>query len=639
MAPQQKIRVAQDSISVSKYHACGTVGNAADVSDVVDMEVDDEVRDVGPEKPKPRGNMSTITGSPAFHRSIGDIEEAASNSAPCVSPALDRDDAVKRRRIEETTSRVPRRISRGQVVLENRQENPTSLVAAEVAAKVAPTVVVAIEPVGCRVVRLLCSAASELRAISRTESPPECVFSPFLDHDLLKAASDASNDDVACRLLDMCRERGVKWLSDLEKLEAKLVTRNQDMQQGARHGCPKALLQDTREAGVSFGRALEYIVSGLAFAPDDASAALTLEDELTEFASSSMDGFPAATASEKKAAIADVFGSFGGLKGYGTYLHRVVGLPGAEVPLSGRSAWQRLLSEIEVSVKLAHLPENVCSNMHWLMLPQTGVGDDAIRKLMFSVAFSPLRRRGIYVAMRVCWMLGRLRDSTPMWMKALSQARTLHFGSPVLKQHSSILESHSMMRSLVARAVCAAVETSTAQLFKSLECTVIAGCQSPHMLIRGDTRPGPSLLASTCVGASVASSQSDIATIVRIRVAQSRRRVMTEMLRRQRAVRRNCPGVSLHENAMKQLSLCFNSLRDALSANAVALSSSTLTEFCSRRIDAALVTTTFTCEEKKALEARHLEFVAVAKRQEALLHSSRRCMETVRDAVSQAGKQ
>jgi hypothetical protein len=226
-----------------------------------------------------------------------------------------------------------------------------------------------------------------------------------------------------------------------------------------------------------------------------------------------------------------------------------------------------------------------------------------------------------------------------------------------------------MMRNFVDRALSVAIQASVAQLFESLESTIIAGCQSPHLLLRPVTQPALSSFFVAGVVAAVISvvggvdganvdvdnttgdlssmnavvadatavdvAGSTLAEASQVVAAQSRRRVLQEIQLRQGVVIGSSRSQILDGCPIAKLSRSFIALRDALSATAVAFSGAVVAEFCGRRVDTVLATTTFTDEEQHALETRHSELSVAAEKAEAVLQSCRLCAAAVRDALAQ----
>ncbi|CAE7572035.1 GIP, partial [Symbiodinium sp. CCMP2456] len=160
------------------------------------------------------------------------------------------------------------------------------------------------------------------------------------------------------RFAKLCRDRAPQWLASLEKLELRLSKSSQEAREIEQKEHAGEVLTKARSAGFSFGRALQEVIGG---SPGCSAGALTLEEELVEFASAAARGHCGAgdflLGKDAASSAADLFVLFGGVEGYAKYLRDQVKISGADVALNGGAAWRRLLAELEVAVRLAHPPE------------------------------------------------------------------------------------------------------------------------------------------------------------------------------------------------------------------------------------------------------------------------------------------
>merc|ERR1712232_383351 len=133
-------------------------------------------------------------------------------------------------------------------------------------------------------------------------------------------------------------------------------------------------------------------------------------------------------------------------EGYTTYLGKDVGISGADVPLNGGAAWQRMLAEIEVAMRLAYVSKEQLQLLAINGVRCSGTGvhghqllEDVAAKLMLRVAFGPLKRRVNYIAARVAWVLRQQKDAVLEEMRALSEGPSARFHSPLYAQHLGIM--------------------------------------------------------------------------------------------------------------------------------------------------------------------------------------------------------
>ncbi|CAE8599542.1 unnamed protein product, partial [Polarella glacialis] len=182
--------------------------------------------------------------------------------------------------------------------------------------------------------------------------------------------------------------------------------------------------------------------------------------------------------------------------GYAAYLRNEVKIPGADVPLNGGAAWQRLLAEVEVAMRLAHPPPEELANIMVAAVRAGGTGvhghtrwEDVSSKLMLSIAFDPLLRRIRYIAARVIWVLQNQKAAVSEWMSVLSEGPAARIYSPLFAQHLTVLRASPIVRELVFGAYDEAVAFVGEQVLKNLAGTLTAACINPEIMLRPRTQP------------------------------------------------------------------------------------------------------------------------------------------------------
>lgn len=530
-------------------------------------------------------------------------------------------------------------------------------------------------------------------------------FDPALKRTVLigAAASSATNGDdqlpaaVLCgpsaasaleeRFAILCNERVPQWVQDLERLENRLSKSSMDARENEHKEDSDEVLRKARAAGLSFGRALQEVIGGT---PGCNAGALTLEEELVEFAFAAAKGqcgtgHDTLTGKDAAAGAADLFAGFGGVEGYAAYLRDQVKISGAEVPLNGGAAWQRLLAEVEVAMRLAHPPKEELANITQAAIAAGGTGvhghqrwEDVASKLMLSAAFEPLLRRVRYVAARVIWVLRHQKLAVSEWMSILSDGPGARIYSPLFSQHLSVLRASPIVKDLVFSAYDNAVAVVGAQILKNLSGTLTAACINPEIMLRPKTQQNieeelkqPTRPASPIVpdaeappaassdaakeeagsgsggGSAPAASpdqpKSGSSSSGSSRAKEARRRVMAEMQRRS-GPSGGLPG-DLRDKVFDpkeaagtvglvtvQLKHSFRVLADILANQAFAFADAGLKDLCRRQVDEAMNTISFTPEQRRVLSDRHQELVDVARQVEDRLAAVRRCLASLRTA-------
>jgi hypothetical protein len=441
------------------------------------------------------------------------------------------------------------------------------------------------------------------------------------------------------RFAALCSERAPQWLAGLTRFEAKLAKAGEEAKDLAQKETSEEVLRHARAAGISFGRAFEHVIGGT---PGCSAGALTLEEELVEFAGAAARGeCGAGTLSSECtiAAVADMMASFEGVQGYATYLRNTVSVPGADVPLNGGAAWQRLLSEIEVAVRLARPPPEDLAGLTLAAIQPGGTGvhghqrwEDVSAKLLLGIAFEPLRRRIRYVAARVAWALRQQKVAVAEWMSTLEDGVGARLYSPLFPQHLALLRSSPVTRDLVFGAFDKAAAVVAEQLLRSVEGTLTAGCINAEIMFRPHTE-----LVLKPPGEEMASETKPATR----RSGETRNRVKAEVRRRSgpagglpvqlrdRVFEPKDAEVALPYVELK-LMRAFGVLANVLANQSYALSDTILSSLTRRHLDEAMNAIDFSVEQQKAIGSRHAELQATAQQIETRLAAVRRCVSTLR---------
>lgn len=376
------------------------------------------------------------------------------------------------------------------------------------------------------------------------------------------------------------------------------------------------LLQEARNAGISFCRAFQFVADGAWVA---AVGARTLAEEISDFERELAAGVllrdvwphwcrpPPFSAEEGTCAACDVWASFGGPLGYASFLQHQVDLPGAGVALNGIAAWQRLLRELDVSLRLTSAawddPPVMRGPMMLTNLQQCRPEESA-QELMVSLAFPPLQRRIHYVSLRVAWGLRQLKASASECMFALGTDQR-HTQSPILMKHATLLKSHPFLRSLVFDAIDAAIAASVGHFLKCLEAEATAGCQHPFMLLRASTQQSLDLSVRVPACPSQHHEGLDRAGHKARDCVLARQRVREEMMRRHRPLECSAGGLDERQKLPAALLQAFAQLRSFLAPRAAASAGVALTELCRWRLDEAMEAIALAAKPCYACEAFH----------------------------------
>jgi len=466
------------------------------------------------------------------------------------------------------------------------------------------------------------------------------------------AATDGGNAVALCgpeaarcleeRFAALCHDRVPQWMQALEKLEARLTRGQAEAREIEQRESSDEVLRRARAAGTSFGRALEHVING---ATGCAAGAMTLEDELADFAQAAAKGNcgfgTILSAKDAAAAAADVFAQFDGVEGYAAYLRDTVHVAAADVPLNGGAAWQRLLQEVEVAMRLSSPPPDELSKLMLNAIKCGGTGvhghqrwEDLWPKLMFALAFEPLRRRIRYVTARVVFVLKVQKNTVSEWMATLSGGPAARCYSPLFPEHLRILRTVPLVRDLVFAAYDEAVTIVGEQVLKSLEDTLMAACINPEIMLRASTKPDldprKPLLSQTSV------------PVGKTERSEARQRVANELSLRsgpsaglpvQLSDRVFDPRVAelMMPFVEEKLETAFRRLASTLATHAFALADTSLSELTRRQMDEAMSKIDYSADQKRALAARHAELEDMAQHIEERLQAVRHCVTVLKN--------
>eukprot|EP00931_Biecheleriopsis_adriatica_P063933 TRINITY_DN3880_c0_g1_i1.p1 TRINITY_DN3880_c0_g1~~TRINITY_DN3880_c0_g1_i1.p1 ORF type:complete len:876 (-),score=197.09 TRINITY_DN3880_c0_g1_i1:78-2705(-) len=477
------------------------------------------------------------------------------------------------------------------------------------------------------------------------------------------------------RFAALCNERVPQWIQGLERLETRLSRSNIEARNMEEKENSDEVLRQARAAGLSFGRALSEVIGGT---PGCSAGALTLEEDLVEFAAACQKGYCSTpdTLSGKDAAAgaADLFAHFGGVEAYAAYLRKDVKIAGADVPLNGGAAWRRVLAEVEVAMRLAHPPAEALKEILASAISCGGTGvhghkhwEDVSSKLMMSISYQPLLLRIRYVTARVVWILRHQKLAVSEWMSVLADGPGSRMFSPLFAQHLGVLRSSPIVRDLVFGAYDDAVGVIGEQVLKNLQGTLTAACINPEIMLRPKTEvdlepkkrsakvanaqatPAAEEAAPDQASAATPSAEPSAAATATpasgksSRAAEARKRVIAEMKRR------SGPSGGLPRNLQERvfdakeakegvpavahgIINAFTVLSQILANQAFAFADASLHTLTRRQVDEAMANIDFSSEQKRVLSDRHKELVQVARQVEDRLMAVRRCLSSLRTA-------
>eukprot|EP00929_Paragymnodinium_shiwhaense_P094385 TRINITY_DN5491_c0_g1_i1.p1 TRINITY_DN5491_c0_g1~~TRINITY_DN5491_c0_g1_i1.p1 ORF type:complete len:816 (-),score=250.87 TRINITY_DN5491_c0_g1_i1:332-2716(-) len=484
------------------------------------------------------------------------------------------------------------------------------------------------------VVNALGDAAAEVANLRMLSTASDLTDVLLDDFQLLSDAAAGEDEESKHTFRKLLQQHGQKIIGGLERVAQKVQSEKQAAESAAREAAPTHLLREARATASQCGRMCEQVMR---LQVDSAAGqAWTLEEELTQFDSwlksgcfglfEGLDSRPSFCADELADAAEDMWKGCGGLQSYATYLQDAVNILGADVQLDGGAAWQRLLVEVQVALELAHLRQEDVFMYQRSSVQMSGSLLGLQKKLLFAVSFVPLQRRVRYVVARVLWALTTLKMAATRLVTAeqfkqpyrgFASSAYRCFGERSSFAASRSAESHPIVREIVSAAFDRAVAATGEKLLADLEAGLMAGCQSPEVLLRQGTASGhATFLAKLSLKAEDRPSTGD--------------RVRDEICQRDSVQL----AAAKCEHGDSTLGVAFQRLKSNLASQAVAFADSALQLFCRRGLDEAAADSSLEDSIVKTADAgyaaKQVTASILAERQQAI----QRCVTSLRGAAA-----
>jgi len=467
--------------------------------------------------------------------------------------------------------------------------------------------------------------------------------------------------EAAARMLEerfqaLCKERALQWMTDLDRMESRLRKSSTQARDAETNERAEEVLSRTRVAGMSFAHAFQQVrgertsgFRGQGQLLNCTTGAATLEEELNDFATAAKTGLcgigPGLSPEDAAKAANDLFSHFGGVSGYTEYLRKEVKMHGADEHLNGEAAWQRLVVEIEIAMRLSHPPAEKLAGLALAAVRCGGTGvhghqrwEDVSSKLMMSIAFEPLRTRVHYIAARVAHALTRQKALVTAWMATSAEGPTNMFQGSIFAKHIALMRSSPISRERIFNAYDEAAKDLATQVLKYLNSTLMAGCISPAIMLRPNTNPDmdPSKMKK--------SEESEDARTPAARTLEAKQRVKVEMAKRESKGAGGLPK-SLRDIAFEpatsiqslphvevMLRKAYRVLAQVVSNQAVAFVDAAMSGFTQNGLEMAMTSLDFTPEQWRALREKHGEMANMRKQVDDRLDALYKCTSSLRQA-------
>eukprot|EP00392_Amoebophrya_sp_AT5.2_P012684 g12791.t1 len=221
------------------------------------------------------------------------------------------------------------------------------------------------------------------------------------------------------RIEEMFSEAMGPVLKKLREMRDEISEKKDAMEEEISHTNPSQILNSVREAGMSFGHALNHVMEG--YVRSDMSR-ITLEEELRAFHAGQKMG------ADKDFALLPSE-DFQSLDEYITCLREELKVPAMDVEINGGAQFRRLMFEVEVFCRFAEIcvetkKKDVIQARGVAM--QSLTWRDVVVKLLSNEAHLPMKKRVRYVGERIKWFFQQQKDVIVDFMKSLKGSADEH---------------------------------------------------------------------------------------------------------------------------------------------------------------------------------------------------------------------
>ena len=296
-------------------------------------------------------------------------------------------------------------------------------------------------------------------------------------------------------------------LKKLREMRDDTQVKRDNMEEEITHSEPTQILNSVREAGMSFGHALNHVMEG--FVRSD-KGRVTLEEELREFHNNHKEKAKSSGSKESKPQSdkdldfallpSDDFTS---LDDYIGCLREELKVPAMDVEINGGAQFRRLMFEVEVFCRFAEIcvetkKQDVIQARGVAM--QSLTWRDVVVKLLSNEAHLPMKKRVRYVGERIKWFFEQQKDVIVDFMKSLKGSADEHMYSTLYSKTVHIIENNEMVKNLVYETFDKAVDRQLQQFVELFDNTLASTFSNPWVFLkRASTEIGEGSLEDVCL--------------------------------------------------------------------------------------------------------------------------------------------
>jgi len=265
-------------------------------------------------------------------------------------------------------------------------------------------------------------------------------------------------------------------LQKVQKIRDETVLHRDQVQDVIDLTNPKLLELNIREAGMSFGRALQHVMEGFI---SSESNRLNLLDELRDF-------------HDYHTAIGSTFPllpseDFSCLEDYVWTLDNEIHLPAVNVEVNGGAQFRRMMAEVEIFVRFAELTLET-KEVDVIQAKGVGVHDitwsDVVKKLLMTEAHQPMRMRIEYVAERIAFFFKSQKCVCLDFMVSIKGTAEENMFSALFPKYASTIRSNELVKHLIWECFDNTVERQKEQFVALFHNTLTSVFANPWVFLK-----------------------------------------------------------------------------------------------------------------------------------------------------------
>jgi len=239
---------------------------------------------------------------------------------------------------------------------------------------------------------------------------------------------------------------------------------------------PRLLEHNIREAGMSFGRALQHVMEG--FISSDMNR-LTLLDELRQF-----HDYHTAIGSSFPLLPSEDFSC---VEDYVSTLENEIHVPAVNVEVNGGAQFRRMMAEVEIFVRFAELTLET-KEVDVIQAKGVGVHDitwsDVVKKLLMTEAHQPMRMRIEYVAERIAFFFKSQKPVCLDFMVSIKGTAEESMFSALFPKYAATIKSNELVKHLIEECFDQTVERQKEQFVALFYNTLTSVFANPWVFLK-----------------------------------------------------------------------------------------------------------------------------------------------------------